>query len=276
MALPDSSQIASEPAERWLLDAIRSRAGDFAKQLRTLPTTSSGSTPVPGLDWTVADLAQHIACLPKFWRGISEQGEDYERPSDFAAFSKQARAHITEADPAALADLIESEFEGLVDELGDGNAPPRLLYGLPMTATHQGGLAISELVIHGQDLAAVSGVTPPSFTRAEANAAVDGLMATTPAFVDAEKARKLPDGIYHVAFKGGRDYTWTKSGPALAITDGRPAKADARMIADPAMFAMSSLGRVSDIRAGLSGKLISYGRKPWRFLGLGTVAVDGV
>lgn len=39
---------------------------------------------------------------------------------------------------------------------------------------------------------------------------------------------------------------------------------------------MASLGRISQVRAGLSGKMITYGRKPWRFLGLGKIASDGV
>lgn len=267
---------AGVPVDGWLVDAIRKRAAEFARQLRTLPPSASGASPVPGLDWTVADLAQHVACLPKFWQKLSAQGDGFQRPDDFAEFSNQARAHITETDAAALADLVEAEFADLAEELADPKVQPRVMYAMPVTPHQLGGLAISELVLHGHDLAAVTGTSAPRFTRAEANAAVDGLMATTPAFIDSAKASKQPDGVYHLSFKDGLDYTWTKAGPALTIEEGRPAKADARMIADPAMFIMSSLGRVSQVRAGLSGQLISYGRRPWRFLGLGTIAVDGV
>jgi len=271
-----NSSAASSAAEPWLIDAVRARAAEFATQLRTRPAEVTGATPLPGFDWTVADIAQHVACLPKFWGSISEQGDSFETPSDFAAFSDQARAHITETDPVALADLIEAEFATLADELSDPSAPTRVLYRQPVSTHQLGGLAVSELVVHGRDLATVTKATAPSFTRAEANAAVDGLMAVTPAFVDPDKARKQPDGVYHLSFRGGRDYTWTKSGPTLAVDEGRPPKADAHLLADPAMFILSAQGRIGQVRAGLSGKMMSYGRRPWRFLGLGTLTVDGV
>jgi hypothetical protein len=42
------------------------------------------------------------------------------------------------------------------------------------------------------------------------------------------------------------------------------------------MFMLSSLGRVSQVKAALSGKMVTYGRKPWRFVGLGNVVADGL
>lgn len=266
----------SVPAEPWLLDAISKRAGEFGAQLRSLPSGVGGATAVPGLDWSIADLGQHVACLPHFWNSLIIQGNTFEVPDDFVAFSDQARAHITETDPGQLADLIEAEFAGFNQELADPTAAPRVLYAQPFTAQELGGLAVSELVVHGRDLAAISGAVAPTFTNGEANAAVDALMAVTPAFIDPVKAGKQPDGVYHLKFKGGREYTWTKSGAALTVAEGRPPKADAHMIADPAMFILSAQGRVSQLRMGLSGKVLSYGRRPWRFLGLGNIAVDGV
>lgn len=79
-----------------------------------------------------------------------------------------------------------------------------------------------------------------------------------------------------ISFRGGNDYTWVLSNGALEITTGRRRRADARLNADPATFALSSLGRISDTRAGLTGGVVAYGRKPWRLSALGTIAVDGV
>lgn len=53
-------------------------------------------------------------------------------------------------------------------------------------------------------------------------------------------------------------------------------KPDAVLNADPATFAMISLGRGSQVLASLSGNMVAYGRKPWRLLALGNVVVDGV
>lgn len=267
----------SEIPDQWLIDAARNRVHEFCEQLRNIPPSVHAATPVPNLDWTVADLAQHIACLPSYWNARNAEGDRFERPTDFAAFSDQARAHITSTDLDALAGRIEAEYETYLGELGGPDAgAARWLYGRPVTATNMCGFILNELVLHGCDLAAVTGASRPRFTSREANVAIDASMVTIPVFIDEDKAKAQPDGVYHIAFKEGRDYTWTKQGSTLSIAEGRPESADAKMRADPATFLMASLGRISQVRAGLSGKMLAYGRRPWRLMGLGTIAIDGV
>lgn len=264
--------MASSSVEPWLAEAVGRRSADFALELRQI---LDGAITVPNLDWTVTDLGQHVACLPKFWFDLGESGDSFERPDDFAAFSADARSHIVETNPGLLADLVESEFERFLAELQQ-SSEKRWLYGVEIAPAELCGLAINELVLHRHDLVALTYGKAPKFTRQEANAAVDGMMVTTPLFIDENKAKAQPDGVYHVRFRGGNDYTWTKSGPKLMVSKGRPEKCDARLIADPSTFLLTSLGRSSQIKAALSGGMISYGLRPWRFLGLGTIAVDGV
>jgi len=263
--------VDSSGVEPWLIEAARQRVAEFSTQLRSAGDTG---VPVPNLEWTAADLAQHVASLPSYWDGLHEHGADFERPADFAFFADNSRAHIKETDGPALATLIDSEFDGYITRLA--NDPPRWLYGLEATASDMLGMVLNETIIHGIDLAGVTGATPPEFERREANAVIGGFMVTTPFFIDANKAQARPDGVYYVSFKEGKEFTWTKSGGALTIVEGRPAKADATMKADPAMFLLSSLGRVGQVRAALSGKMVVTGRKPWRFLGLAKMAIDGV
>jgi len=216
-----------------------------------------------------------VASLPGFWQGIHDAGGHFDRPDDFAAFSDAGRAEITITDASELADLIESVFADYIAELKthDGKL---WLYGAETTPAKMCGLIINETVLHGRDLAVVTGAEAPMYTQDEANLAVGAMMDTTPFFIDEDKARAQPDGVYRGKFRGGKDFTWTKRGDQLIIDEGAPAKADAHLNADPATFLLASLGRIGQVRAALSGKMISYGRKPWRFLGLGTMAVDGV
>ena len=257
---------------QWPIDMARSRVAEFAAQLRTV---KDGDTPVPNLEWSVANLGQHVAGLPAFWSEQHEGGDVFERPADFKAYSESFQGRIDESDPSKLADLIESEFAGFLTAVQERTGD-HWLYGLKTNADNMFGLVINETVLHGRDLAAVTGQSPPMFDTAEANLAVGAMMATTPAFIDEAKAKKQKDGVYHVKFRGGKDFTWTKRGGTLTIEEGIPKKPDAKLNTDPAMFLMSSLGRVSQIQAALSGKMFSYGRKPWRFLGLATMAIDGV
>jgi len=255
----------------WLHEAVQRRAQEFASQMRSI---ADGSTPVPGLEWSVAELGQHVACLPSFWQSQHDEGQGFERPADFAAYTAAAAAEITETDLNLLADRCEHEFV-IFGERQKSNAQ-QWLYGVEMPARNMCGMALNELILHGRDLAAVSGAALPTYDPREANAAVDGICTTMPFFVDETRAQAQPDGVYHVHFRGGRDYTWTKQGERLLVTDGRPKRADARLSTDPAMFLLSSLGRVSQLRAGLSGKMVAYGKRPWRFVGLGTIAIDDV
>jgi len=263
--------MAANQPEAWLVEAARERVHEFASQVRA----ADPSQRVPNLDWTVADLAQHVACLPGFWTEQHQGGDTFELPDDFAAFSDSKRAWITTTVASELADLIESGFDGFLTELASCDET-FWLYGSPQNATNLCALTVNETILHGRDLAAVTGVRPPMHDDREVHAVVNAMMATTPAFIDPVKAAAQPDGVYHVHFRGGDHWTWTKRGPELIVTPGKPPKADAHMRADAATFLLASLGRISQVRAGLSGKMLTYGKKPWRFLGLGTMAVDGV
>lgn len=263
--------MAQKAVEPWLVEAAKRRVAGFTEALRTVDDTSVS---VPNLEWSVATLAQHVACLPSFWDTQHDLGSDFVRPADFGAFADQARAHIIETDAGQLADLIEAEFEDFISKLADD--PQRWLYGVETAASNMLGLVINETVIHGMDLAAVTGTLAPTFEEREAHVAVSAMMTTTPCFIDEDRAKAQPDGVYHVSFKGGKDYTWTKAGGTLSITEGKPDKPDARMKADPTMFLLSSLGRVSQIKAGLSGKMMATGRRPWRFLSLPKMVIDDV
>lgn len=258
--------------QAWMSQAVRRRTRGFSQQMRNCP---DGSLAVPGLDWTVADLGQHVASLPEFWMTQCRDGADFRRPDDFAAYSDQARSHLAGTDPAVLADLIDDEFGRCLDWI-DNSGDQLWLYGTRVTPADMCGVALHELVLHGRDLAPISGATKPAFERDEANLVVDASMLTAPAFIDRDRARAQPDGVYHIKFRGGRDYTWTKAGDRLLIEAGRPARADARLNTDPAVYLLASLGRYSQVMAGLTGAMVAYGAKPWRFLGLGSMIVDGV
>lgn len=261
----------AQPPDSWLVDACRKRVDEFSAQLRGGVT---GAGPVPNLEWTVAELAQHVASLPALWLDQHGQGADFVRPDDFAVFIESTRGDVTETDPALLADLIDSIFAAYLEEIQA--RPDRWLYGSKSTATEMCGFVLNESVLHGRDLAAVTGVAPPSFTQQEANAVVAATMSTVSFFIDPDKARAQPDGVYHMKFRGGDDYTLTKQGPGVAVSTGKPPKADAHLNADPATFVMVSLGRKNQYVAALTGGSIAYGRKPWRLLGLAEMVVDGV
>lgn len=249
---------------------VRVAASAFAEDLRG--GTEAGEQ-VPNLDWTVAELAAHLASLPDLYRTQHQLGQDFEPPDDWARFSNAARAHITTTDVDELAALVVDEIDTLLAP--DDPDEPRLLYGCRTTVYNIAAGVLTELVLHGQDLGRLTG-RRPELTRSQALAGLEQQMVLTPVFVDPAKASKLA-GTYGFRFRGGLDMTYRiDQAGSLIVERGRPARADARINADPVTFLAASLGRVHPVMAALRGQIVAYGRKPWRMAQLGNVVVDGV
>ncbi len=254
----------------WLRNEVRVAAAAFADQLRAVP---DDTVKVPNLEWSVRELAAHLAALPDFYRKLNDAPEPFERPDDWAEFADEVRRDQSSDDAATLADRIEAQCDALLAEFGDDGDATWNLY-LPTTVAKAGAGYLSELLIHGRDLSALTGATV-TIERQHALAIVPAMMTLSPYFIDREAARKCP-GIYHLGFRGGLHYTYRMDDGILTVDEGRPDQADCRMLADPVAFVLVAMGRMSEVRAGLTGKLIAYGRKPWKFAALGNVQVEGI
>ena len=256
---------------KWLRGEIDAAIDGFVAQF----DGRGADEPVPNLDWTVAELTAHLASLPGLYRRQHELGEAFEPPDDWAKYSIEQREGIPTDDLARVAEVLRSEMTGFLDDLDGDPDVHRWLYGCETTGRHIAGAILGELVIHGQDLGRLTGATS-KLTTEQAAAALPDTMAIVPAFVDHERAAKIA-GTYHLGFRGHGDWTFRIADDGrLTVEEGRPARADARMSADPAAFLLVSLGRVNQFVPALTGKMIAYGRKPWKLLALGNIAVDGV
>lgn len=276
---PSSGSAVDPPVDwGWLRAEIRQASDDFESQLRTLADDhgSVDSIRVPNLEWTVRDLAAHLVSLPAFYQDLNRAIEPFEMPASWPDYSRSVRAHLDDQDTATLADRLGPETDRLLDALGDDGAKPWRLY-LGTTVANVGAGYLGELLMHGQDLAALTG-DAVEITTEQGHAIVAAMMTLAPAFVDRDAALKCP-GVYHLRFRGAetvRDFTYWVAAGRLTVTEGRPDRADARLVADPAAFALVAMGRMSQARAGLTGRIMAFGRKPWRLVALGRVRVDGI
>ncbi len=260
----------------WLTGEVRMAMRAFIGQLDTIAATErAGETPVPNLDWTVSELAAHLVCLPSLYRAQRDLDGPFVRPDDFAQFSIDARSHVTSRDLGELSGQLEAEIEGFLQDVGPVRLEPWTLYGQTTTGQNLVAGVLSELIMHGGDLAPIAG-TPPEMTRDHALAILPATMALVPGFLDEDRLKRCA-GTYHLRFRGGPDYAFhvTDDG-AITVTEGKPAKADCHLIADPVTYLMLSLGRTSQVRAALTGKVIAYGRKPWLLNKLNAAKVEGV
>lgn len=256
---------------------LRGQVIEVLGEVMTLLEGRNGDQRVPNLDWTVAELAAHLASLPGVYRAQNANGQRFERPDDFDRFSAEQRSRIDTSDLDAVAALLHDEVTDLLAELDaeDDIDGTRWLYGLPTTHRNLAAGVLNELVVHGQDLAALGG-TAPVMTRERANAILPAIFAIMPIFVDPAKARRA-QGVYHLSFRDGADWRYEIDGDGhLTVEPGRPEHPNAHLRADPATFLLVGLGRRNPIVAALTGRMVVWGRRPWRFARTADISVDGI
>lgn len=255
----------------WLQGEVTGAADGFARRVEAVDDTGRR---VPNLEWSVAELAAHLISLPPLYRRLNESADPFEPPDDWTAYSRAARAHVTATAANELGRLVREVTAEFLDHLGPDPDRSWRLYGRDTNAANMAAGYLGEYLLHGGDLALFGG-PPVTITTDQANAILRQHLTLAPVFVDPDKARRC-EGTYRVSFRGGDDYTMRVADGALAVEPGRPDRADGTVSADPATFLRVALGRQGAIRAGLTGKIVAYGRNPLKLARLNQIAVDGI
>ncbi len=261
-----------DPSTEWtrLQDEVVDAAAAFADQLRSVDPTLV----VENLGWSVGELGAHLVSMPPLYRRLNEADGPFVAPDDWDAFSRAARADIPITDGDELARSLLTGTDEFLAHLGPDPTTPWTIYGRSTTAANMAAGYLGELLLHGRDLAALTGAEVP-IEAAQANAILRQHMALAPAFVDRAKAGRCP-GTYRVGFRGGDEYTFVVEDGALEVTPGRPDRADGVIVADPVTFLLVAQGRASSVLAGLTGRIVAYGRNPVKLWRLGRIRAAGV
>ena len=172
-------------------------------------------------------------------------------------------------DPRELADKIEVHIDRLLTATGalDGTERVRWLGGLSATTAGVFAHLISELLIHGRDIATAARQPWPVPTDAARlfyetfffevlrSPEISTFIAGRPTVerpVSAEFRLRGATPV-HVVFDGSR----------LSVSH-RGTAPDVRILADPAALLLVMFERMSPLRAVLNGRIVVLGRRPWR------------
>jgi len=229
--------------------------------------------------WNLAELAVHMLHVLDFELG-TVRGAPVPPVGDFAALTRYTLGYVdaeTCRDPAKIASRIEevaAEFVALTAGV-DPETEYDWLGGarLPLRALH--GHVVSELSVHGWDVAKAEGRSP-TIRRADAVLAIDdfvvplvaafaraGSFGGAGAFVDQTRALGFR-GVYDVGLTGGTRRHFVFADGNLTIAEVDPdRRVDCRVRADPASLLLILWGRRSPWPAVVRGRLVAYGRKPW-------------
>jgi uncharacterized protein (TIGR03083 family) len=234
----------------------------FTGELATVP---DWSTPIPGLDWNVEDLARHVLSAARSY----ERGAESDTPGwrDLAQGPAENARLMEELALEHGGDEIIAALRATTARLHEtwGRLAPEDVVAwhddvrLPVRTIAE--LVLSDVLVHGWDLCRA---TKRDWTiyRADATRAIDGVAAVAPLFVDTDNARDFR-GTFRVRLRGGGAYTFAFDLGELTVGEDEPERVDCRISADPCMFLLTTFGRVTPLRAAATGGVVAYGRRPW-------------
>ena len=228
--------------------AVAVRVGGLLRASDTAPLRVS---------WSAAEVGAHLVSLPSRYRQMFDAPRPF--PASVAEQNRREIERIGERDPAVLADLLAAEVAAFLDACGpDGNRPVHY-FTVRHTIGGIGGILLAELLMHGSDLARDRNWP---ISREQAVACLDGALPATVLSIDPAAARRAA-GVYHVGLRGDGDWTYHVHDGAVTVQRGRPDRADVHISADPVVFLRNAYGRLSAARAGLTGGILMWGRRPW-------------
>jgi uncharacterized protein (TIGR03083 family) len=250
--------------------AISAAAGRFTALLRE---TDDIERPAAGTNWTVAETAAHVSVvLAGFSAAIAGDLPalkylQADFPTLLAATNAATIAMVDHADAGRLAELITVGAHGFLELVAA--ADPQMecetpWYGQGRTRTPDCliALALSELTVHGHDIA--TGTGRPWPIPVEHAKLILGTVCPQmwPLLVRPEAGRGAPL-TYEVRLRGNgpRYVIRIADGTAEVRAAGGPV--DCVISADPVTFLLVSYGRIPLAQALIRGGLLAWGRRPW-------------
>lgn len=218
--------------------------------------------------WTIADLAIHLTetfeRYPRYLRGEVELMDD---PLDVTQHNNEvvAAGRGLPVDEAThrIASAVD-EIDGLLADRSP-DEPVRWHGGIELAPAAFAAVIGSEAVVHGYDLSSPEGRYSPC-ERSDAAPIMANALHLLPHYLNKGAAGGL-SATFDMRFRGGERRLLTLDDGVLAVSaDGE--HADCVVLADPETFLLVGYNRIGQWRPALTGKILTWGRKPWLALKL--------
>ncbi|MFI9010821.1 maleylpyruvate isomerase N-terminal domain-containing protein [Actinosynnema sp. NPDC053489] len=264
-------------SEQW--PVVRAVLSDVTGRFADLVAASDASA-LATPDWTVADTAAHVVAIASIYTTLlAPDGGGVTNPAlaaviptvtvdTVADLNDLALRHFTERDPVRLAAMLRSLVATVLD-VTEGTDPERTVPWLGASRVPVAGVLahlVNELLVHGRDIALGVGApwsTPPREAALFFELFIVGMMRNDTGVV-LDGGRPPGDRRVAVAFRSRHTTPVTlvlHRGRVSVEEPGGPV--DVRLSFDPAVLNLVLFGRVSRVRAVLTGKLRVGGPRPW-------------
>lgn len=271
---PDGSAV------RQAFEQASERAAEMVRSAASL------DGPVPGLEWTTAQLAVHLFAICEAF-GASLRGEDFAElfgtefvgsygsgdtlPEAVAAVNARVVRDASFPTPAAAADVLTASAATLLaafsphDDLSVLRPAPWYGPEVALPAGNLMSMAVSEFLVHGYDLARAvgAGLRPSAATEASATAVTGAVMSEMlPRVLNKRTAGRFT-GSFEIRIRGGdRFILRIADGKAWTEAAGSP-PVDCVLSLSGYHALLTGFSRMPVWRAIVSGKAQASGRRPW-------------
>lgn len=221
---------------------------------------------VRGLEWTLGELAAHVAARSGRFAAYLSGAAIPE--GQIGGIAEENRRDVRERRERPLPDLAE-ELRSNVSSFvatthGKLGADPVPWYsGVTLDVATASGLLLGELIVHGYDATATLG-NPWPIAANDARTVLRAVATLAPWYVDPERTRG-EHVTYRLSVRGGPAFR-IRVDDGTASVEPAEGPADCTIRADPATLVLLVYGRIGRTRAAVRGKLLVTGRRAWRAL----------
>lgn len=246
--------------------ACRALAPSTARLAQSVGSAPDLSCPARNSEWTLRHVTLHVASTARYFAETVQRGQPVGTELGQLHADVESRvADITEDDPAKLGGLLQDAVEDFVEVCAERPATQAVDFcGCPIDLSALAGLMLSEVVLHGYDLAYALG-QPWPIDPVEACLSLGGLAPVLALIVNPETTKGL-SAAYGIELRDGPSLTVRFADGAYALEPpGGPV--DVTISAHPVAFLMVGTGRLSRYEAVALGLLSAGGRRPELALG---------
>jgi uncharacterized protein (TIGR03083 family) len=272
--------IATITGEQW--SAAREALHASTKRFAELICSCDSRSMATG-DWSVADTAAHVSAIA-LWDTALVQSGDVPLPYPWNLEEEQIRnttvdtvdrlndrvlERFTERDPQILAKQLSGHVDDMLRVTADldPDKPVAWLGGAHVPLTGIFAHLTNELQIHGRDIARVAGarwLIPSPYAAQFLALFVGGLgRHGIGAVLDREGPALRRRIAVRLVSRYMEPLTLVALPGGLAVTGGPDSAVDVTVRIEPAAFNLMMFGRISRLRAVLTGKVAVSGPRPW-------------
>lgn len=214
--------------------------------------------------WSIGETANHVAGSHEYFLAAARGEAALEGLDEVDAGNAQSLAEDPERDPSVLADRLEGGVKELVRYAGtvEGNPAVTPFIGVEVPLSTLLAVELGEVLVHGYDIAHAAGL-PWRIEASDALVAHREFLPLFPYLLDEKRSAGARVNA-EMRIRGMDPFVVSVHDGILELEEATGQKVDFTMSVDPAVYLLMYFNRVNPLSQMLRGKLLLWGRRPWK------------